>query len=134
MTIDQVSLQVTDVAVSKAFYEALLAPLGLHPEFTDGAAVGFADGRRAPFWLGPAIHVERRELHIAFSAADRGIVRDFHEAAVGLGAEILHAPRLFPEYHPHYFGCFVRDPDGHNVEAVCHQPDIEGEPTRNNKS
>ncbi len=59
---------------------------------------------------------------IAFRAASRDAVRSFHQAALGVGAEVLHAPRLFPEYHEHYFGAFVRDPDGHNVEAVCHLP------------
>jgi catechol 2,3-dioxygenase-like lactoylglutathione lyase family enzyme len=61
-----------------------------------------------------------RESHIAFQAADEDAVRAFHEAAVGQGAESLHAPRPWPEYHPGYFGAFVRDPDGNNVEAVWH--------------
>jgi catechol 2,3-dioxygenase-like lactoylglutathione lyase family enzyme len=60
---------------------------------------------------------------LAFSATNREVVRHFYEAALALGAEILHQPRLFPEYGPSYFGCFVRDPDGHNVEAVCRAPD-----------
>lgn len=121
--IDHVSLQVTDIAVSRAFYEALLAPLGIRAAYKDGAGVGFADGQRAPFWLVPAASDGHRELHIAFAAADRRVVRDFHRAAVQAGAEILHPPRLFPEYHADYFGCFVRDPDGNNVEAVCLQPE-----------
>ena len=121
--IDHVSLQVSDVGASRAFYEALLAPLGLRAAYTDGAAVGFASGDRAPFWLGPGAGQERRELHLAFSAGDRDAVRAFHRAAVDLGAEILNAPRVFPEYHPDYFACFVRDPDGHNIEAVCRQPE-----------
>jgi catechol 2,3-dioxygenase-like lactoylglutathione lyase family enzyme len=119
--IDHVSLQVTNIATSQAFYEALLAPLGLRAAYTNGAAVGFSDGHHAPFWLGPATGNEQRELHIAFRAPDRGVVDDYHHAAVNIGAEILHAPRVFPEYHPNYFGCFVRDPDGHNIEAVCHE-------------
>jgi catechol 2,3-dioxygenase-like lactoylglutathione lyase family enzyme len=122
VVIDHVTLQVTDVAASRAFYETLLGPVGLRPDFTDGEAVGFGDGTRYPFWLGPATRPERRELHLAFSAPDRAVVRDFYRAAISIGAEILHPPRVFPEYHPHYFGCFVRDPDGHNIEAVCHRP------------
>ena len=119
--IDHVSLQVTDVAASQAFYQAVLAPLGLQAAYTDGEAVGFADSERAPFWIGPASDSSRpRELHIAFTAADRTAVHGFHAAALGISAEILHAPRIFPEYHANYFGCFVRDPDGHSIEAVCH--------------
>jgi catechol 2,3-dioxygenase-like lactoylglutathione lyase family enzyme len=61
-----------------------------------------------------------RESHIAFTAPDRAAVRAFFEAAVASGAEVLHEPRMWPEYHETYFGAFVRDPDGNNVEAVCH--------------
>ena len=64
-----------------------------------------------------------REVHIAFVAADRAAVRAFFEAAVAAGAEVLHEPRVWPEYHPTYYGAFVRDPDGNNVEAVCHSPE-----------
>jgi catechol 2,3-dioxygenase-like lactoylglutathione lyase family enzyme len=118
--IDHVSLQVADVAASRRFYEIVLAPLGMRPVDVDGA-VGFADGARFPFWISPARRAEDRELHIAFGAADRGGVDEFHRAAASIGAEILHEPRVFPEYHPNYYGCFIRDLDGHNVEAVCHQ-------------
>jgi catechol 2,3-dioxygenase-like lactoylglutathione lyase family enzyme len=121
--IDHLSLQVTDVARSRSFYEELLAPLGLRATYTDGGAVGFADEEHAPFWILPAIRPMDRELHLAFAAHDRQVVRQFHDAAVALGAEILHEPRLFPEFGPNYFGCFVRDPDGHNVEAVCRSAD-----------
>jgi catechol 2,3-dioxygenase-like lactoylglutathione lyase family enzyme len=62
------------------------------------------------------------EAHLAFAAADRAAVVAFLEAAVAAGAEVLHAPRVWPEYHANYFGAFVRDPDGNNVEACCHQP------------
>ena len=64
-----------------------------------------------------------RESHICFEAADRATVRAFFDAAVGLGAEVLHEPRVWPEYHEHYYGAFVRDPDGNNVEACCHLPE-----------
>ena len=64
-----------------------------------------------------------REIHVAFQADDRATVRAFFEAAVGAGAEVLHEPRVWPEYHPTYYGAFVRDPDGNNVEAVCHSPE-----------
>ena len=61
-----------------------------------------------------------REVHLAFAAADRAAVDAFHAAAVAAGAESLHAPRLWPAYHESYYGAFVRDPDGNNIEAVCH--------------
>ena len=117
--IDHVSLQVADVVRSRLFYQTLLAPIGLRAAYTDGDAVGFADEERAPFWILPTSRADDRELHIAFSAASRDVVRRFRDAAFALGAEILHEPRLFPEYGRDYYGCFVRDPDGHNVEAVC---------------
>lgn len=117
--IDHVSLQVSDVARSRAFYEPLLSPLGLSPAHTDGEAVGFANDKHAPFWILPAGRNADRELHLAFSAASREAVAQFHVAALAIAAEILHAPRLFAEYGPGYYACFVRDPDGHNVEAVC---------------
>ena len=117
--IDHVSLQVSDVPVSTAFYEAVLAPLEIRPAHRDGAAVGFFGPGPGSFWISPAQRADDRELHIAFRAADRDQVHAFHQAALGLGVEILHPPRVFPEYHEHYFGAFIRDPDGHNVEAVC---------------
>ncbi len=64
-----------------------------------------------------------RETHLAFTAPDRASVRAFADAASGHGLEVLHGPRLWPEYHPGYYGAFVRDPDGNNVEAVCHTPE-----------
>jgi catechol 2,3-dioxygenase-like lactoylglutathione lyase family enzyme len=121
--IDHLSLQVADVPTSKAFYEAVLEPLGIHPGHEDGVAVGFFGATPSSFWLGPAERDDDRELHIAFSARNRAEVRAFHDAAVSIGAEILNAPRIFPEYHENYFGAFIRDPDGHNIEAVCHEPE-----------
>ncbi len=120
--IDHVSLQVTDVPTSRAFYEAVLSPLGITSRATDGPAVGFFGPEPGSFWLSPAQRDEDRELHVAFRASDRDAVNAFHEAAVSIGAEILNAPRVFPEYHENYYGAFVRDPDGHNIEAVCHAP------------
>jgi catechol 2,3-dioxygenase-like lactoylglutathione lyase family enzyme len=117
--IDHVTLQVADVPTSQAFYEAVLAPLGIRPGHVDGAAVGFFGPEAGSFWLCPAHRAEGRELHIAFRAADRDGVRAFHAAALEVGAEVLHEPRVFPDYHEHYFAAFIRDPDGHNIEAVC---------------
>ncbi len=85
-----------------------------------GVAIGY--GRDRPdFWIGGHEYGEGfRESHIAFTAPDRATVRAFFAAAVALDAEVLHAPRLWPEYTETYYGAFVRDPDGNNVEAVCH--------------
>jgi catechol 2,3-dioxygenase-like lactoylglutathione lyase family enzyme len=122
--IDHVTLQVADVATSRAFYEPLLASLHSAVVLEEDGAVGFMGrepGSSGSFWLIPAERPADRELHLAFSAPDRAHVRAFHAAALEIGAEILNAPRLFPEYHPDYYGTFVRDPDGHNVEAVSHR-------------
>jgi catechol 2,3-dioxygenase-like lactoylglutathione lyase family enzyme len=121
--LDHVSIQVRDVQVSAAFYDTVLAPLGGKRLMDFGAVVGYGTSR-PDFWLGPtSTEGAPRELHIAFQAADRAAVVAFHDAAVSAGAEVLHAPRVFPEYHHGYFGAFVRDPDGNNVEAVCHVPE-----------
>ena len=89
-----------------------------------GAVIGFGTAGQPEFWIGPQTSGEGfRESHVAFAAPDRSAVRAFFEAAVGIGAEVLHEPRLWPEYHASYYGAFVRDPDGNNVEAVCHAPE-----------
>jgi catechol 2,3-dioxygenase-like lactoylglutathione lyase family enzyme len=88
-----------------------------------GKVVGYGVPPMPDFWIGPRATGEGfRESHIAFSAPDRAAVRAFFAAATGAGAEVLHEPRVWPEYHPSYYGAFVRDPDGNNVEAVCHTP------------
>jgi len=121
--IDHLSIQCADVAASAAFYDAVLAPLGGTRVMDFGAVVGFGVAPNPDFWIGPQATGEGfREAHIAFSASDRDAVRAFFAAAVAGGAEVLHEPRVWPEYHPNYFGAFVRDPDGNNVEAVCHTP------------
>jgi catechol 2,3-dioxygenase-like lactoylglutathione lyase family enzyme len=121
--IDHLSLQVRDLAASSAFYDAVLAPLGGSRMLEFPNVVGY--GRERPeFWLGPSTtEGTARELHLAFTADDRATVDAFHQAALKAGAEVLHAPRVWPEYHPAYYGAFVRDPDGNNVEAVCHNPE-----------
>jgi catechol 2,3-dioxygenase-like lactoylglutathione lyase family enzyme len=119
--LDHVSIQCADVAASAAFYDAVLAPLGGGRCLDFGAVIGFGTDGKPDFWLGPQATGEGfREAHLAFAATDRAAVDAFFAAAVALGAEVLHEPRLWPEYHPGYYGAFVRDPDGNNVEAVCH--------------
>jgi catechol 2,3-dioxygenase-like lactoylglutathione lyase family enzyme len=120
--LDHVSVQCADVAASAAFYDAALAPLGGARVMDFGEVVGFGVGAKPTFWIGPlASGGPNREVHLAFAGADRAAVDAFFAAATTTGAEVLHAPRLWPEYHPRYYGAFVRDPDGNNVEAVCHQ-------------
>ncbi len=86
--------------------------------------MGFGAPPMPDFWIGPRAAGEGfRESHIAFSAPSRTAVRAFFKAAVDVGAEVLHKPRGWPGYHPGYYGAFVRDPDGNNVEAVCHAPE-----------
>lgn len=121
--LNHVGLQCADLAASSAFYDTVLAPLGYSRLMDFGQAIGYgSDGPQ--FWI--SVHDSDegfRESHIAFDAADRAAVRAFFEAARGTGAQVLHEPRLWPEYHETYYGAFVRDPDGNNVEAVCHLPE-----------
>jgi catechol 2,3-dioxygenase-like lactoylglutathione lyase family enzyme len=118
--IDHVSIQCADLAASAAFYDAVLAPLGGQRVLDYGETIGY--GTEFPdFWIGDQQTGEGfRESHLAFRAPDRDAVQSFFDIAVSLGAEALHEPRVWPEYHPGYFGAFVRDPDGNNVEAVHH--------------
>jgi catechol 2,3-dioxygenase-like lactoylglutathione lyase family enzyme len=123
--IDHLGLQAADVNAAATFYLEVFAPIGIrevarfpHP---DGAVVGMGGPDGPPdFWLSPPGGNETRELHVAFRAPDRAAVDAVHEAAIKVGAEVLHAPREWPEYHPGYYGVYLRDLDGHNVEAVYH--------------
>jgi catechol 2,3-dioxygenase-like lactoylglutathione lyase family enzyme len=123
--LDHLSIQCADFARSAAFYDAVLTPLGVTRvmDFTTpiGEVIGYGVGTKPSFWIGPQTTGSvNREVHIAFQAASRALVREFFESATAQGAEVLHQPRIWPEYHPTYYGAFVRDPDGNNVEAVCH--------------
>jgi catechol 2,3-dioxygenase-like lactoylglutathione lyase family enzyme len=118
---DHVSIQCTDLPASAVFYDAVLAPLGGARVMDFGQAIGYGIGPAPDFWIGQQTSGDGfRESHLAFTAADRAAVREFFDAAVSSGAEVLHEPRLWPEYHRDYYGAFVRDPDGNNVEAVSH--------------
>jgi catechol 2,3-dioxygenase-like lactoylglutathione lyase family enzyme len=122
--LDHLSIQCADVTVSAAFYDAVLATLGGARAMDFGNVIGYGVQGRPTFWLGPLSTGEpNREIHVAFQAPDRAAVRAFFQTAVATGAETLHEPRIFPEYHPSYYGAFVRDPDGNNIEAVCHAPE-----------
>ena len=122
--LDHLSIQCADPPASAAFYDAVLAPLGGARVMDFGDVIGYGLPQRPRFWIGPLTTGEpNREVHIAFQAPDRATVRAFFAAAVECGAAVLHEPRVWPEYHPTYYGGFVRDPDGNNVEAVCHAPE-----------
>jgi len=118
--LDHFAIGVRDLAASRAFYEAALAPLGvtLVMEWA-GAAAGFGECRKPYFFLESGRPVAR-PLHVAFAAADRATVDAFHAAALAAGGTDNGAPGVRAIYHPHYYGAFVLDPDGNNVEAVCH--------------
>jgi catechol 2,3-dioxygenase-like lactoylglutathione lyase family enzyme len=123
--IDHLGFNCADYAKSQAFYDTVLGVLGYSRQMDFGRAIGYGRDGKPSFWIADGSAMgPSRETRVAFGAADEDGVRAFHEAAVGLGAESLHAPRLWPEYHSPrfggYFGAFVRDPDGNNVEAVWH--------------
>jgi len=123
--IDHLGIQCTDVTASAAFYDAVLEPLGARRLMEPVPGIVGYGVTKPDFWLGPLSddHTGWREDHIAFTAADRAAVRAFFDAAVATGAEVLHEPKEWPIYHPGYYAAFVRDPDGNNVEAVCHIPE-----------
>jgi catechol 2,3-dioxygenase-like lactoylglutathione lyase family enzyme len=122
--LDHLSIQCSDVSASAAFFDAVLATLDGTRIMDFGQVIGYGVPPMPDFWIGPHTTGEGfRESHIAFTARSRERVRAFFEAAVAIGAEVLHEPRVWPEYHPNYYGAFVRDPDGNNVEAVCHSPE-----------
>ena len=122
--LDHVGIQCAAMPASAAFYDAVLAPLGGTRIMDVGMAIGYGIPPVPDFWISVFDSGEGfRESHIAFAAPDRAAVRAFFDVAVAAGAEVLHEPRVCPEYHPNYYGAFVRDPDGNNVEAVCHSPE-----------
>jgi catechol 2,3-dioxygenase-like lactoylglutathione lyase family enzyme len=126
--LDHIGLPVADFARSKAFYSEALAPLGyrivmersLSEDGQDGYA-GFG-AERPQFWIGTGKPLQSR-LHVAFAAKSRADVRAFYEAALKAGGRDNGPPGLRPHYHENYYGAFVLDPDGHNIEAVNHLPE-----------
>ena len=119
--IDHFGINCADLNAAKVFYDAVLAPLGFSRQMDFGVAIGYGTAGHPSFWISTFDGVgPNRETHIAFTPESAEQVRTFHAAAAEQGAESLHAPRLWPEYHEQYYGAFVRDPDGNNVEAVCH--------------
>lgn len=130
--LDHIGLTVSDFARSRAFYLQALAPLGCRIvmevalEETGGRYQGAGFGDHKPyFWIGASGDgkAPTTPMHIAFAAGTRAQVDAFHAAALAAGGRDNGPPGLRPEYHPHYYGAFVIDPDGHNVETVCHLPE-----------
>lgn len=124
--IDHMGLQVSDLRKSKAFYQQTLAPLGyvllmeLTKEQTGGfSGAGFGIAPKPDFWIGEGTP-NQPPIHVAFQAEDRATVDAFHQAGLAAGGRDNGAPGLRPQYHPNYYGAFVLDPDGHNIEAVFH--------------
>jgi catechol 2,3-dioxygenase-like lactoylglutathione lyase family enzyme len=127
MSIDHIGIGVNDYAKSRAFYDKTLAPLGIAlvmevtAEQTGGEpAAGYGSDGKPYFWIGGSDRTAR--AHIAFATSSRTLVDAFYKAGLAAGGTDNGAPGLRPHYHPNYYGAFVLDPDGHNIEAVCHAP------------
>ena len=126
--LDHVGFTVSDVALSRAFYLKALAPLGYAPvmdvtrEQTGGyEGTGFGAGGKPSFWIGNGEKASGPS-HVAFKAPSREAVDRFHAAALAAGGRDNGPPGIRAHYHPDYYGAFVFDPDGNNIEAVCHAP------------
>ena len=119
---DHIGFPVSDLARTRAFYTAALAPLGIGVVMESPAGIGFGEAGKPQLWFGNHASPPGG-IHLAFAAANRAEVRAFYAAALAAGAIDNGAPGLRPHYHPNYYGAFVLDPDGHNVEAVCHNPE-----------
>jgi catechol 2,3-dioxygenase-like lactoylglutathione lyase family enzyme len=120
---DHVAIEVADLARSRAFYELTLAPLGVEVVSEPVPhMVGIGSEGKPWFWLMGRGRPEARGVHLAFQASDRDAVDTFHAAGLAAGGTDNGAPGPRPLYHSSYYAAFVRDPDGNNVEAVCHAP------------
>ncbi len=119
--LDHIGIQVVDMERAALFYDAVLPAVGAGRILDFGEAIGYGRDGKPDFWISRATSTPlQHEAHVAFEAPDRAGVDAWFAAAVAAGAEVLHEPRVWPEYHPGYYGAFVRDPDGNNVEAVHH--------------
>lgn len=118
--LDHIVIAVSDLAASKDFYVRALAPLGSAVVLEFPSTVGLGSRGKPFFWIRAGGGQE--QVHVAFAAPDRATVDAFYEAALAAGGRDNGAPGVREIYHPTYYGAFVLDPDGHNVEAVCHGP------------
>lgn len=129
MILDHIGFAVGSYETSKAFYAAALAPLGIvlvaevdQGEDPGAKACGFGREGKPEFWLGSEGRTSR-PIHVCFLARSRAEVDAFHKAALAAGGRDNGPPGIRAHYHPDYYGAFVLDPDGHNIEAVCHKPE-----------
>ena len=122
MILDHIGFNVTDFGRSKAFYLRALEPLGIGIALEGEGWAMFGKDGKGQFWIG-SFGPPPGRIHVAFAADNRAQVRAFHAAALAAGGADNGAPGIRVQYHPHYYGAFVIAPDGHNVEAVCHQPE-----------
>ena len=116
---DHIGFRVRDVEASRKFYLAALTPLGVGVAMEGPYGVGLGRSGKPQLWLSQG-EPPVSPLHIAFAARNRAEVDAFHAAALAAGGKDNGAPGLRPHYHPNYYGAFAIDPDGHNIEAVCH--------------
>ncbi len=127
--IDHLAISVSDFEKSKAFYDKAMPPLGasllymVPEEYTGGAKVGGYGRDRPVFWVSAGKEKPKDRQHVAFTARSRAEVDAFHAAALAAGGMDNGGPGLRAHYHPNYYGAFVFDPDGNNIEAVCHDPE-----------
>ena len=119
--LDHIGLLVSDFTQSKSFFERALAPLGYKLLMELSGAAGFGTAGKPDFWIGRGT-LNRARSHVAFRAETRQLVDVFYEAAMAAGGTDNGPPGIRPHYHPNYYCAFVLDPDGHNIEAVCHAP------------
>lgn len=122
MIIDHLGFVISNFETSKQFYTKCLAPLGIQLVMEVEGWAGFGKDGKPELWFGSSGEAHK-PMHIAFSADNRAQVNNFYEAALAAGAKNNGAPGIREMYHPNYYGAFVLDPDGHNLEAVCHKPE-----------
>lgn len=119
--IDHIGLEVSDYENSKQFYKLALAPIG-YELIMEVHGAGFGANGKPDFWIKQGSCTAQR-IHVAFRCKTRAMVQKFYEAAIQAGGKDHGAPGIREHYHPNYYGAFVFDPDGHNIEAVCHEPE-----------
>jgi catechol 2,3-dioxygenase-like lactoylglutathione lyase family enzyme len=120
--LDHITIGVSNTEQSKRFYDRALRPLGITRLYAEGERfAGYGISPKAFFWIGVR-DIPQTGAHIAFAAPDRATVDQFYEEAIAAGGKDNGQPGIRPHYHPDYYGAFVLDPDGHNIEAVCHSP------------
>jgi catechol 2,3-dioxygenase-like lactoylglutathione lyase family enzyme len=121
--LDHITIGVSDIERSKKFYDLALRPLGIERLYAEGDTfAGYGVRPKAFFWIGHRGD-QQTSVHVAFAAEDRQTVNRFYQEALKVGGRGNGAPGLRAHYHPNYYGAFILDPDGHNIEAVCHSSD-----------